>query len=58
MSFRRNLRNARSHLIIVVVLIVAGVIIVRIEDRNLKRETGKPIPEHGIVAGHLVPEGK
>lgn len=50
MSFRRNLRRARSHLIIVVVLIVAGTLVVRIEDRNLNRETGKAIPQRSIAA--------
>ncbi|GGN48623.1 hypothetical protein GCM10011349_18480 [Novosphingobium indicum] len=48
MSFRRNLRHARSHLIIVAVLIIAGAVIVQIEDRNLQQEAGKPIPDHGI----------
>ena len=54
MSFRNNLRHARSHLIIVAVLIVAGALIVHIEDRNLQRETGKPIPDHGIQAARPV----
>jgi len=49
MSFRENVRRARSHILISVVLIVAGTIIVNIEDRNLSRETGKEIPDHGPV---------
>lgn len=50
MSFRRNLRHARSHLIIVAVLVIAGAVIVHIEDKNLQQETGKPIPDHGLEA--------
>lgn len=48
MSFRENLRRGRSHLITAVVLIVAGVVIVNIEDRNLQRAAGKPLPERGV----------
>ena len=50
MSFRNNLRRARSHLITIAVLLTAGAIIVGIEDRNLSRETGKPIPDRTIPA--------
>jgi hypothetical protein len=50
MRFRQNLRRARSHLITIVVLLIAGTIIVRIEDRNLAREIGKPKPDHSLPA--------
>lgn len=40
MSWRRNLRKGRSHLIFCVILIVAGTIVVRMEDKALTRETG------------------
>lgn len=53
MSFRENLRRGRSHLIIAAVLIVAGAVVVTIEDRNLKRETGKPIPDHAAQLREL-----
>ena len=46
MTFRENLRRARSHLIIVVIMLVAGYFVVRIEDRNLEQEIGKPAPQH------------
>lgn len=48
MSFRENLRRGRSHLITAIILIVASIVIVRIEDRNLQREIGKPIPRHQV----------
>jgi hypothetical protein len=50
MSFRRNLRRARSHLITIAVLLVAGAVIVQIEDDNLAREIGKARPDHTIPA--------
>lgn len=53
MSFRENLRRGRSHLIIAAVLIVAGAVVVTIEDRNLKRETGKPIPDRAAQLREL-----
>lgn len=53
MSFRGNLRRARSHILIIVVLIVAGTIIVNIEDKNLSRETGREIPDHGPVMDRI-----
>ncbi|WP_054946728.1 hypothetical protein [Novosphingobium sp. KN65.2] len=46
MSIRENLRRGRSHIITAVVLIVAGALVVQIEDRNLQREAGKPAPDH------------
>jgi hypothetical protein len=48
MSFRENLRRARSHLITAAILIIASAVIVHIEDRNLRREVGKPIPRHAV----------
>jgi len=53
MSFRENLRRARSHLITVAALIVASAVIVHIEDRNLQREMGKPIPRHTVPVDTL-----
>lgn len=50
MSFRQSLRRARSHIIIIIVLIAAGTTVVRIEDDNLERETGKPVPDT-IISG-------
>ncbi|MCJ2188116.1 hypothetical protein [Novosphingobium beihaiensis] len=50
MSFRENLRRGRSHLIIALIMIVAGVIIVNIEDRTLQEEAGKPVPDHAFSA--------
>jgi hypothetical protein len=40
MSWKHNLRKGRSHLIFCFVLIVAGTIVVRMEDSALTRETG------------------
>jgi len=51
MSFRENLRKGRSHLIIAAVLLVAGTIVVSIEDKALQRETGRPIHDHGARSG-------
>jgi hypothetical protein len=42
MSFRTNLRRARSHLITAAVLLLAGAVIVRIEDRDLGRKSVEP----------------
>jgi len=52
-SIRENLRKGRSHLIIAAILIIAGTIVVRIEDRTLQTEAGKPIPDHGAQVRHL-----
>lgn len=54
MTFRKNLLRARSHLVTVAVLLIAGTIIVRVEDRDLARETGKPTPqkEMGVLDRH------
>ena len=40
MSWKRNLRKGRSHFVLCLVLIVAGMIVVRMEDRALTRDTG------------------
>ena len=56
MSFRENLRRARSHIIIVIVLLVGGAIVVSIEDRDLSREAGKPIPHHPIDLQEIAPD--
>lgn len=64
MSWRDNLRKGRSHVITVVVLIVASGIIVRIEDETLQREAGKTPPRHRIdvrrpaLQGHDAPPRK
>ena len=49
MSIRENLRRGRSHLIIAAVLIIAGAIVVSIEDQTLHDEAGKPMPVHGAL---------
>jgi hypothetical protein len=49
MSFRENLRRGRSHLLLVVVMIVTAAFVVATEDENLARETGKPPPQRDIA---------
>ncbi|GFM30073.1 MULTISPECIES: hypothetical protein [unclassified Novosphingobium] len=49
MSIRENLRRGRSHIITAIVLIVAGALVVHIEDRNLQRESGEPVPDHAAA---------
>lgn len=46
MKFHEKLRRGRSHLLIVVLMIVTAIIVVSIEDENLTRETGKATPDH------------
>jgi hypothetical protein len=48
LSFRENLRRGRSHLLIVVVMLITAAVVVSIEDENLARETGKPVPENSM----------
>ncbi|MGX7895969.1 hypothetical protein [Tsuneonella sp. HG222] len=52
MTFGEKLRRGRSHLLVVVVMIVTAAIVVGIEDENLTRETGKSPPDRRYP-GHL-----
>ena len=46
MTFGEKLRRARSHILLVIVMIVTTIIVVSIEDENLADETGKVPPDH------------
>ncbi|MCB2047123.1 MAG: hypothetical protein KDE32_02715 [Novosphingobium sp.] len=46
MSVRKNLVRGRSHIIMALALIVAGTVIVQIEDEALQKEVGKAPPDH------------
>lgn len=51
MRFREKLRRGRSHLLIVLVMLVTAAIVVGTEDENLSREAGKPKPDHRVELG-------
>lgn len=48
-TIAEGLRKGRSHLIIAAALAIGGTLVVRIEDRTLNREAGKPVPHQDFV---------
>jgi hypothetical protein len=55
MSIRTNLRRGRSHIIIALVMAIAGTLVVRIEEQALQREIGKTPPDRLVAAKGLLP---
>ncbi|WP_156500514.1 hypothetical protein [Croceicoccus bisphenolivorans] len=50
MKFSEKLRRARSHLLIVAIMIVTSVIVVNLEDEALTNEVGSH-PAHAALPG-------
>ncbi len=49
MRFREKLRRGRSHLLIVMLMLITAAVVVSIEDENLSRQTGKSTPERAVA---------
>lgn len=47
-TLREGLIKGRSHLLVVVVMIVTAVVVIALENDTLTRETGKPGPDHAL----------
>lgn len=52
MIFREKLRRGRSHILLVLIMLGVSIVVANLEDENLTRETGKPVPRHadGLAA--------
>lgn len=49
MTFREKLRRGRSHILLVVVMILVSILVVNLKDDTVQPQTGQARPHHPVI---------